>query len=71
MASGACNVCRGPRTRLYTGPACWRGYAPQKKMPVKDSFIAATAIHHNLTVITRNVADFRNAGVPVINPFLN
>ena len=40
-------------------------------MPTKDSFIAATAIHHNLTVITRNVADFRNAGVPVINPFLN
>jgi predicted nucleic acid-binding protein len=38
-------------------------------MPVKDSLIAASALQHGLTVATRNVADFSNAGVAVVNPF--
>jgi predicted nucleic acid-binding protein len=38
-------------------------------MPVKDSLIAATALAHGLSVATRNVHDFRNAGVKVENPF--
>jgi predicted nucleic acid-binding protein len=42
-----------------------------RRMPVKDSLIAATALRHSLTVATRNVADFKSAGVPVINPFSN
>lgn len=40
-----------------------------KAMPVKDSFIAATALTHGLTVVTRNSLNFANAGVNVINPF--
>jgi len=40
-----------------------------KSMPLKDSMIAATAIHHDLTIATRNVADFKSANVPVENPF--
>ena len=40
-----------------------------KAMPIKDSFISATALHHDLTVVTRNVYDFEKAGVRVINPF--
>jgi predicted nucleic acid-binding protein len=40
-----------------------------RAMPIKDSLIAATALAHNLTVVTRNVADFRKAGVPVLDPF--
>lgn len=40
-----------------------------KAMPIKDSLIAATALSHDLTVATRNVSDFRTAGVRVVNPF--
>lgn len=40
-----------------------------KAMPVKDSLIAATALEHDLTVVTRNRVDFAKAGVRVIDPF--
>lgn len=36
---------------------------------VNDSYIASTAIAHNLTIATRNVKDFANMPVRVINPF--
>ena len=36
-----------------------------------DLLIAATAIEHGLTVVTRNVRHFEPAGVPVLNPFGN
>ena len=38
-------------------------------IPMKDSMIAATALVHGLTVVTRNVGDFKRSGVPVLNPF--
>ncbi len=38
-------------------------------MPIKDSLIAATALVHGLTVATRNTADYRNARVPLVDPF--
>lgn len=37
--------------------------------PVIDGLIAATALVHGLTVVTRNVADFEPTGVPLLNPF--
>ncbi len=35
-----------------------------------DMLIAATAIVHNLTLVTRNVRDFESCGVRLLNPFL-
>jgi toxin FitB len=40
-----------------------------RAMPIKDSLIAASAKQHGLMVATRNVADFRAAGVRIVNPF--
>ena len=38
-------------------------------MPIKDSLIAASALAHGLTVVTRNVTDFHKAKVNVLDPF--
>jgi predicted nucleic acid-binding protein len=35
----------------------------------EDAMIAATASQHHLTVVTRNVADFKTLGVKILNPF--
>ena len=34
-----------------------------------DLFIAATALHHGLTVVTRDTSEFEHARVPVLNPW--
>jgi predicted nucleic acid-binding protein len=41
-----------------------------RSMPIKDSLIAATALRHDLIVATRNGADFRKAGVSIVDPFV-
>ena len=38
-------------------------------MPTEDSFIAATARRHGLTIVTGNDKDFRRPGLKVFNPF--
>lgn len=43
--------------------------ASGRAMPIKDSLIAVTALVHDLTVVTRNRADFEKVGVRVLNPF--
>jgi predicted nucleic acid-binding protein len=43
--------------------------ASGRSMPIKDSLIAATALVHDLPVVTRNRRDFEKAGVEVIDPF--
>lgn len=40
-----------------------------KPMPALDSLIAATGITHHLTVVTRNVADMKESGVALFNPW--
>ena len=38
-------------------------------MTLADSLIAATAIHHNRILVTRNVSDFKKCGLSLLNPF--
>jgi predicted nucleic acid-binding protein len=53
------------RWGALTGEAENRG----EPLPVIDSLVAATALHHDLTVVTRNVADMRRCGAKVLNPW--
>jgi predicted nucleic acid-binding protein len=47
----------------------WGHMMAQRTLPVSDALIAATARVHNLTLVTRNVADFAQTGVDVVNPW--
>ena len=38
--------------------------------PERDALIAATALMHGMTLVTRNAADFEPMGVPLFNPWL-
>jgi predicted nucleic acid-binding protein len=39
-------------------------------LPIIDSLLAATALEHNLTLVTRNVRDVERSGVKLLNPFI-
>lgn len=41
----------------------------RKTLPAIDSLIAATALHFDLILVTRNVKDFDYPGLEIINPF--
>ena len=47
---------------------CARLHVPDKRGE-RDALIAATALVHGMTVVTRNVADFKPTGVLLINPW--
>lgn len=47
----------------------WGGLSVLQPLPVADGLLAATAIRHGLTIITRNAADFQRSGVDYFNPF--
>jgi len=40
-----------------------------KSLSIIDGLIAATALHHNLILVTRNVRDFEGLGVEIVNPW--
>lgn len=40
-----------------------------RQLNVTDGLIAATALEHGLTLVTRNVSDFRSLGLPILNPW--
>ena len=48
----------------------WALLAVPDPVPVVDGLLAATAIEHDLTLVTRNIADVDRTGVPVVNPFV-
>jgi predicted nucleic acid-binding protein len=47
---------------------CARLHVPDPRAE-RDALIAATALVHGLTVVTRNVADFQPTGVALLNPW--
>ncbi|QGY29037.1 type II toxin-antitoxin system VapC family toxin [Pantoea cypripedii] len=49
---------------------CARLHVPDER-PATDALIAATAMHHDLILVTRNVRDFEGMGVMLLNPWEN
>lgn len=47
---------------------CAKLHVPDPK-PERDALIAATALVHSMTVVTRNVEDFKLTGVEILNPW--
>lgn len=43
-------------------------YVPNPQ-PFRDALIAATALVHSMTLVTRNLADFKATGVTLVNPW--
>ena len=48
--------------------SCARLHVPDRRSD-RDAIIAATALVHGMTVVTRNIADFAALGVPLLNPW--
>jgi toxin FitB len=47
----------------------WGRLGLKQRLPVTDGLLAATALEHKLSVVTRNTADFQRSGVSLLNPF--
>jgi predicted nucleic acid-binding protein len=47
----------------------WGRLVSATNLPDVDMLLAATALEHDLTLITRNVEDFKGTGVRVLNPW--
>ncbi len=48
---------------------CWGELSASRSLPVIDTLIAATAISHGLTLVTRNTRDVESTGVPLVDPW--
>lgn len=49
----------------------WGNINSPDPLPVIDGLLAATALEHGLTLVTRNVRDVKRSGVVLLNPFLS
>lgn len=47
----------------------WGELCANRSRPVIDTLIAATAIRHGLTLVTRNTRDVASTGVPLVDPW--
>jgi predicted nucleic acid-binding protein len=52
-----------------TAPICAALHVPDQRSE-RDAMIAATALEHRFTVVTRNISDFAGTGVALFNPWL-
>lgn len=61
----------GERVLSVTEPIteAWGRLHALRPLPIIDGLLAATALVHDLTVVTRNERDFADLGVPVLNPW--
>jgi predicted nucleic acid-binding protein len=48
---------------------CWGRLSAIRALPQVDGLLAATALEHDLTLVSRNAKDFSRLGLRVINPF--
>lgn len=51
------------------GRLAGKAKAENRSLPAVDGLLAATALEHNLTLVTRNTRDVLLTGVPVFNPW--
>ena len=51
------------------GSLAARAKSEGKVLATIHGLLAATALHHNLTIVSRNVDDFKNTLVSVLNPW--
>jgi toxin FitB len=47
----------------------WGELSASRSRPVIDTLIAATAISHGLTLVTRNIRNVESTGVPLVDPW--
>lgn len=47
----------------------WGRMGIKRTLPLVDSLLAATALAHDLTLVTRNTKDIKDTGVRYLNPF--
>ena len=59
------NALIADRWGLMAAEAKRKGWA----LPALDGLLAATALQHNLTIVSRNISDFTNTRVPTLNPW--
>ncbi len=48
----------------------WAGISAARTLPAIDALLAATAIVHGLTLVTRNTRDVEDTGASLLNPWL-
>lgn len=61
----------GERVLPITEPIVevWGRLQARRPLPIIDGLLAATALVHALTLVTRNEKDFADIGIPLLNPW--
>ena len=52
-------------------PLVWGRMSVSSRLPDIDALIAATALHHRLTLVTRNTRDVKRSGADCFDPFVD